>query len=357
MDIRIEPLDTLFFRDGKPFSMGEETWADGYRLPPPSVLYGALRTAIATQNGIPFAEVLEKLSKNKFSIKGLHYKLAENNILPLPLDLVEHPKDIHIQEAEEEEKRYEVKPLVVRPVPDGLVTKSQKKSKYLPIAQNWEQVEDLEEGFILVTELEKYLEGDLKTTLALKLRDFVPNEPKVGNGRNDLTRSVEDSLLYRTDMKRSDILQIGVSFHLEGFQEGRSLVRLGGEGKLAQISAVRLPFKAIQKAIDFRGNRFKIYFATPAILREGVSDLTNLGIQATLVAACVGKPVYIGGFDMVKKEPKAMYKAVPAGSVFYYESPDDISKLNDHQGISLSDERKEEGFGIAYFGTWDISEK
>jgi CRISPR-associated protein Cmr3 len=357
MDIRIEPLDTLFFKDGKPFSRGEETWADGYRLAPPSVLYGALRTAIATQNNIPFAEVPLKLDENKFSINGLYYKLGENNALPLPLDLVEYEKPIHIQEIEEEEKKYEVKPLALRRVPEGLITKSEKQSKYLPIAQNWEQIEELEEGFILITELEKYLGGHLESTTALKLKDFVKNEPKVGNGRNDLTRSVEESLLYRTDMKRSDNIQIGVSFKLEEYREISSLVRLGGEGKLAHLSVVRMPFKAIQKAIDFPGNRFKIYFASPALLRDWKPDLRFLGIEATLVAACVGKPVHLGGFDMAEKAPKPMYKAVPAGSVFFYESADDISKLNDHQGISLSDERQEEGFGIAYFGTWDISEK
>ena len=31
MIIEMNPLDTLFFRDGKPFSMGDETWADAIR--------------------------------------------------------------------------------------------------------------------------------------------------------------------------------------------------------------------------------------------------------------------------------------------------------------------------------------
>ena len=35
---KITPLDTVFFRDGKPFSWGEETWAEGifppYSWPP-----------------------------------------------------------------------------------------------------------------------------------------------------------------------------------------------------------------------------------------------------------------------------------------------------------------------------------
>jgi CRISPR-associated protein Cmr3 len=36
MEIKIQPLDTLFFRDGKPFEKGENTWADGMMLPNPT---------------------------------------------------------------------------------------------------------------------------------------------------------------------------------------------------------------------------------------------------------------------------------------------------------------------------------
>ena len=45
MHISIKPFDCLFVRDGKPFSMGDEVWASGIFPPPPSVVYGALRTA------------------------------------------------------------------------------------------------------------------------------------------------------------------------------------------------------------------------------------------------------------------------------------------------------------------------
>lgn len=43
--IEIQALDTLFFRDGKPFDMGDDNWAEGIFPPPPSVIYGALRSA------------------------------------------------------------------------------------------------------------------------------------------------------------------------------------------------------------------------------------------------------------------------------------------------------------------------
>lgn len=45
MIISLEAIDTLFFRDGKPFTMGEDNFASGIFPPAPSVLYGALRSA------------------------------------------------------------------------------------------------------------------------------------------------------------------------------------------------------------------------------------------------------------------------------------------------------------------------
>ena len=46
----LNPTDTIFFRDGRPFNMGEDTYAQGIFPPPPSVLYGALRTAYMAAN-------------------------------------------------------------------------------------------------------------------------------------------------------------------------------------------------------------------------------------------------------------------------------------------------------------------
>ncbi|HEC25711.1 MAG TPA: hypothetical protein ENI54_06865, partial [bacterium] len=58
MIVEIDALDTLFFRDGKPFTMAENRWADTVFPPFPSVIYGALRSAY-------FANHIEELGKAK----------------------------------------------------------------------------------------------------------------------------------------------------------------------------------------------------------------------------------------------------------------------------------------------------
>ncbi|MEZ4955201.1 MAG: type III-B CRISPR module-associated Cmr3 family protein [Saprospiraceae bacterium] len=92
MELTIQPLDTLFFRDGKPFARGDETWADSTFPPNPSVIYGAMRTALATVEGkeIPFGDVPERLGTENFSIKNIYYRIDKKNYLPLPLDFVEY---------------------------------------------------------------------------------------------------------------------------------------------------------------------------------------------------------------------------------------------------------------------------
>ena len=355
MDIRIEPLDTLFFRDGKPFTMGEDTWADSSSLPNPSVIYGALRTAVATQNGIAFID-LPKMLKGNVTIKNIHYRIDSKVVLPLPLDLVEYEKDLHITIAESDAKEYEVKPLTLMPN-KSIFSKSKNTIKYFLVGNNWEHVESMENGLILTSEFDKYLAGDLEKTNAFKLTDIILNETKIGIGRDDSTKTSDEGSLFRTDMKRGKDFEIGVNFELNNYSELSSLVRLGGEGKIVNLTVSRRPVKIATKIIDFKSKYFKIYFATPCISINGEPNLSalKLDFKATLVTACVGKPVNIGGFDMEKRQAKSMYRTIPAGSVFYYEADsDDVSSLNDKQGVSLSDEMPEQGFGIAYFGTWTI---
>jgi len=356
MEIRIKPLDTLFFRDGKPFVKGQDTWADGTITPNPTVLYGALRTAFATESNISFEELGagKALGQDEFNIRGIYYRIGSDSLLPLPLDLVQYGKETEI-----DEKRYEVKPLGVRKT-DIISSKKGIKNYFLTSMDNTVQVEALENGLIVSTELGKYLKGELNSTKAYKLADYVKNEPKIGIGRENTTKTPEEGNLFRVDMKRANDFQIGVTLDVDKNKEYNygKLVRLGGETKMVQLYSTRIPMRVIRSSIDFSKGCFKVYFSTPTILDDGTPTALLkelIGSEPTLVTSTVGKPLHIGGFDMARKKPKPMYKCVPAGSVFYYQIEDkDISLLNAKQGTSLSNVLSEQGFGTCYFGTWNI---
>jgi CRISPR-associated protein Cmr3 len=154
------------------------------------------------------------------------------------------------------------------------------------------------------------------------------------------------------------VLQIGVCLTTD--LAFNPLVRLGGEGKIIELSNLSnddYSFKINTQDIEFEEGVFKVYLSTPAIFIDGLPNLfKKLNINATLIAACVGKPLSIGGYDMKNNRAKEMYKVVPAGSVFYFKSEDDLSLLHENQGIALSDVYAEQGFGIAYFGAYHQQE-
>lgn len=358
MELRLNPLDTLFFRDGKPFAMGEETWADGLFPPNPSVIYGAIRTAFACIEGkeIPFADVKAKLGAGVLSVTNILYSLENSFYLPMPLDLVElKSKTVTEKNLENINKEYQVEPLDI-----GSKKIITKKNKAFPLIykQDFQQVESINDGLIDVSNLKSYLKANTSSLNVKRFKDYVVPEPKIGIGRDDTTRTSDEGKLFRTDMKRLKDLNIRVHLNTESYENAFSnalFVKLGGEGKLIEMIKPLRQNKVISSEnIKITNNKFKIYLATPAIfIKENWQpDLEKLGIKATLVSACIGKVQSIGGYDLIEG-PKNMYKAIPAGSVYYYETENDVTAIIENlQGKSISDEYEEQGFGIAYFGNY-----
>src|SRR5437764_11167128 len=56
LGISLDPLDVLFFRDGRPFGAGSRV---GSGLPPPQTVAGAIWTALLERHGRQFNRLLE----------------------------------------------------------------------------------------------------------------------------------------------------------------------------------------------------------------------------------------------------------------------------------------------------------
>jgi len=351
--IQLDPLDTLFFKDGKPFSMGEETWADGIFPPPPSVLYGAIRTTlISEQMG---EEELGDLIKNteNLTIRNIAVNLGgQDEYYPLPFDVVAY-KDKGIEKGD-----YEVFPLPIK----HLNLSSGSFLSVFPVYEkdDYQTVEHPLRGLISRTNLLKYLRGNQATFKCKNWSDFVLEEPKVGIKRNRFTRTTSevDGELYRVGMKRvKNDARFQLTFNWQGnssiFSKNGNPVRLGAEGKLVEASIVE---NAISVMAAITTRYIKVYLATDGVFQNGFPDLSRLGISATLKGMATGKPYMLGGFDMAERRPKPMLKIAPAGSVFYYETDEPID-VGQFQGRSLSDnindtDYAKQGFGIAFFGNW-----
>ncbi len=378
MRIRIKPLDTLFFRDGKPFSMGEESWADGIFPPYPSVLYGALRTwYIANKDGV-FGDDIIKESEG-IKISGIHYRLEDGLYLPMPMDMVE-PKEKEREEEREEEReqKYRVVKLALR---GNYWSQEQKMSNYLLnsllVSADGEDVDAIEEGFMEANDFKQYLEGTLQETKIRKLKDMVKSEPKVGIGRDRNTNTAQEGKLYRVGMRRAIDFEIITELQLpfEGIGQHSTFIKMGAEGKTTAFDNLKGRIDALRidrDTVTLKTGRFKLYLATPAIFDKNKKsfkdksdhktellgtawepNLRRLGIQAELKAAALGKPIHIGGFDMAKRKPKPMMKAIPAGSVYYYETQEPVEKIiTTLQGKSVSNYLGDQGFGLAYIGNY-----
>lgn len=358
MKLSIRPLDTLFFRDGKPFSRGEETWADGVFPPYPSVIYGALRTWYISNHVLPFSgEAIDRSSRIK--VTGLRYlvpnkKGEKETCLPMPLDLVESKgKTRAEQNGESSNQEYRMVRLQLHENAMGI---SSHPTDSLLLPPNDGMVESIDDGLMQVNDLARYLHNPFAEGKVRRVKDLACSEPKVGIGRDDATNVASDALLYRVGMRRATEFDILIEFELpdKDFQQNSFIVKLGGENKMVALESYQGRIKISQDDIGLKAGGFKLYLATPAIFKQGWKpDLSNYGIQADLIAAVTGKPLHIGGFDMKEGKPKPMYKAVPAGSVYYYKTEESPEKIMDNLfGKTISDIQQDQGFGIAYVGNY-----
>lgn len=352
MQIEITPMDTLFFRDGKPFNLGEETWADGIFPPAPSVYYGALRSVFFAENMNEF--VKEKLNtiddrSRDLEITKMFLKIEAGCFVPVP-------RDCGIKKENSSENDSEVILSDMEETPDG-------NSCPTPFLLHFpERYEYPDDHLMSLDVLEEYLNGTGRKGAfdVISTREYIKSEPKIGIARKNSTHSAEEGRLYRVGMRRLDGINIFIEF--DGFNiSSQGFMKIGGEGKSAHYHNVTQEY--LLPAPESIDNRFKIYLATPAIFSKGwlpnwldedtlEGKIDGTGCSVRLLTVAIGKPLRMGGFDMAKNKPKPMRSMVPAGSVYYFEILEgkDTEKILDLHGKSISDERSEEGFGICYIG-------
>lgn len=356
MRLQIDALDTLFFRDGKPFTMGSDTWGSGIFPPHPSMVYGALRSLYFSYNikELKTASSIDEINPEDptkaLTITGFYLQHGNDLIFPVPMDCVKE------KDGKEKNKLLPLKP-------EKTQCRSNCKTSLILRPEGRQQIENVEDGWINSITLKDYLNGDYDNMYYLELSNVVLSEPKIGIGRNNKSRTAEDSKLYRVGMKR--LKGISIVVDIEGLDIPLSgIMKIGGEGRPALFKSEDI--KLIPPP-PLKVNKLKLYIATPAIFQKGwlpggidpnsLEGVIN-GIRLKLLAAAIGRPLYIGGFDIKKHRPKSMKRAVPAGSVYYFEiqgnyTNEEIINALHNKAISDSPLDRQQGFGIACVGKWE----
>lgn len=348
MLIKIDPLDTLFFRDGKPFTMGDDNWANGIFPPHPSVIFGALRSAYFSHHidDLINATGPDDLTK-KLHIRSIYFfDHKEDKIyLPLPMDCVENKN----------EKKNEAS---ILPHVNLNNIKTSCPTQYA--LKGTGEVETVNGGLITSDIFKKYLTNSERSFSFIKISDKISIEHKIGISIDKKSGTSEEGKLYRIGMNRLNDLSMLIEF--DGLDLPASgFLKLGGEGRAVSYEIFSSEKFDLSFQINDNYKLFKLYLLTPAIFTNGwlpewIDEKTLVGdyhrLKLRLLTASIGKTIYIGGFDMKARKPKPMYKAVPSGSVYYLQLMEgeiqDVFKLLNQKAIS--DYYSEQGFGIAYVG-------
>ena len=347
MRIKIDAFDTLYFRDGKPFTMGAETWGSGIFPPHPSMLYGALRSAYFSHNtqALKDANTANDPTRD-LKITGFHLMNNNEIYFPAPFDCVKE-KDANNKRA-----------FILKPKECSIISSC--PTSQILMLDGERKIENIPDAWLNESSFQSYLMCDESNISFTELNSLVISEPKIGIGRSNVTHTAQDAMLYRVAMKRMKDTSLIVEFDgLNNELPQSSIMKLGGEGRPVHYESIK---DISIKAPKISGKIFKLYLSTPAIFKNGWLpawiDGKNLegqyrDLQLKLITSSIGRVVYIGGFDIKAGEPKPMRRAVPAGSVYYFEilsNAQGLSPIDIFHGRAISDFAPEQGFGIAYVG-------
>lgn len=373
MKLSLKPTDTFFFRDGKPFSRGEQTEASGIFPPFPSTVYGALRTAYISEkgwdkfiNGDLKTDIGTKTSHGRFRMKGVFLERkgkVEIIYFPLPMDML-------VKKNAPRRKR-KARLLTLDNQPPSSNAKTDKI-----LLSHRTDAEYPSYSFLDGGSLRAYLLASSKNSdfSPIFREDYLETEPKTGIQRELHQASKEEKEnLYRFDMMRFNSKK---KYQLIADVEDidlpdNGIIKIGGENRPFSYEKTMVNIfeysddekKSIIESIK-KKKMFKLYCATPTIWRKKCGDeawkpkwmngipCEKTGIQCRLITAIVGRHETIGGWDMAKPGPKTMCRAVPAGSVYYLElesgNAEDVFNTFHYQNNSAV--RANEGFGLTLIG-------
>lgn len=368
MNIFIEPSDVWLFRDGRPFSPGERGRAVSLFPPTPRTMQGVIRSArIGQKSGASFTDpstwpdevgTPDSLPDSFKSRGPLVAKRKSNDevqrFFPLPQDVTKLQTGWHIFSPGADDMRSNW--------PDG--------AKLLPLLPPiGSEPTKFESGWLCEDGLLAYLKGNAGAVHVHPNGELFLHEPRFGVQIDSRPKRPEEGMLYQVEFVRLEG-EVGLLMELEGVSLNPSgLLQLGGEARAGSYKTIstglHLPDdgRAPKPVADKMG--FKLYFATPALFKKGwLPEAFHLngenfegnwrGIELTLISAAVGKPQSIGGRDIARRDQqRSMYRAVPAGSVYFFEtsaSANDV--LANFDGQCVSDLDAPIGFGLSYIGGW-----
>jgi CRISPR-associated protein Cmr3 len=349
--ITFEPLDSLFFREAKPFNAGEGGFLDSQFPPPAQTLSGAIRGAIGEANNVNWndkAAVKTLLGTaddpSPHSFAGPYLLKNGQRLYPVPLNLLY---------SEKERKWTRLVPSVSPFITDMGNWKLPEPEKQSEGTKPLEGAKPIEEGWLDVANMQEVLNGGVPA-------DFIPTgkiivrEARAGIGRDNRKSVVNEGQLYFTRHLRLNLgFTLGMGVGGGDLPDG-GMVRLGGEGRLARIVVGAMPASLADPTVDGDPQGLILTLLTHGDFGGKVEpDWSSVCPGMELISACVGKPVPEGGWDYANRHPKPLKSLVPAGSCYFVKAKncnlaDVIAELH---GKYIG-QRTSFGYGEIAVGIW-----
>lgn len=341
--IFIEPKDSLFFRKGKSMNKGEDSWADTFLLPNPSVIWGAICSMLLAHNQKSY-EAADSLQLN---IKGIYLKLGKLVYLPAPADLFEKDDLVVQTGCYVNVKNNDLSPLISSYNFDFLLKAPE------------DGMDKMSSKFISLNGLERYTKSkvELHKDFIKNITDFIIEDYKISIEMNDNTGASDDGKLFRLDTA-SFVKGAGLLIDIEVAPDilipPKGLLKLGGESKTAHFQEDKLTPKAVEfnnirKILEKKSKYFKIYFQTAWFPPEDFYSLFKEKFQINILAPVIERTISIGGFNLGKGMHmlKPMQNAIPAGSIFLIETAEETTGNELIAKLNTICSRKD-GYGLIY---------
>ena len=363
--LSLRPFDKLFVKDGRPLSLEDDSAASGLFPPPPSVIFGALRSAALVAASAPPGSPADPLHGGRLTGIAFAKEQDGRRYFPAPSDLVREK-----QKETEKRKRLPGHRLLLESDTVSEMTSYPISNGRLLSWKDQMQVESVG-GYVSSAGLTSYLRGEAVAAEEITDADqLYTAEPKLGIGLDYRSGTTKDGLLYTMAMQRP-CSGVTLCVRSEGFGKLTPMVRLGAESRAVEI--VPVADAGWPAPVEPAGKRFTIYLATPAVFQQGwLPDFLRPdtmegelgGATVGLVAASLGRYLPLGGWDIAARKPKPMRRAVNAGAVYHLEvlsgqlSADRLHGAPlpthyPHSGRADASHTltyQQQGFGIAYLG-------
>ncbi len=376
-EITLSPLDPLLFSDSRSTRPGMDHQFE-YQDPSPLTLHGAVVQYFLDLNDKKWDEKVlgKKLStiadKNEgtASLAGYALQGPDGKIwFPKPLCLRLKSSPINPAAKYIHDLLTPV-PRDTEPMASSIDLKMKTHLlKTEPIRDGGYQ-EDTMDILVSIDLLQKVLTGDVDGDIRhqwIEPKELWRRENRIGLMMNNATNQTVESYLFNRPYRRfKGKVNPGAAYEtarfvlwyqtLETTQLKSRTGFCGGDLRRVSVNASesQAPFEDLRQKVTNKAQASKgffLYLMTPMLVEDSYPKVVN---QAP-VAAALGKPVYISGWDAMAHQPREMLWLYPAGSIFYYTWPEEISKekiIKDHWMACLQTSYYHTGLGRVFVGVW-----